>query len=189
MAVYEGELGIPRVLARLADQLFEGMSAEARRSWTVRFAEAVPVGADLSSVWGRFALRLLSDPERGVAVHARPHVRPAVERVGALYARQVAGETIPWQEWKAAADAAAADGGVADAYDADAAAAAATPPPAPPAPPAAGAYAAYAYAGAYAGAYAAGVYAADAAAAARSDHYEWQAGVLLELMAAAPVGP
>jgi hypothetical protein len=173
MAVYEGELGIPRVLARLADQLFEGMSAEARRSWTVRFAEAVPVGADLSSVWGRFALRLLSDPERGVAVHARPHVRPAVERVGALYARQVAGETIPWQEWKAAADAAAADGGVADAYDADAAAAAA--------------YAAYAAAADAAAA--AGAYAADAAAAARSDHYEWQAGVLLELMAAAPVGP
>jgi hypothetical protein len=82
-------------LERLEDRLFEGMSAAARREWPVRFAEAVPVGADLSGVWDRFALRLLSDPERGVAVNARPHVRAAVERVGALYARQVAGETIP----------------------------------------------------------------------------------------------
>ncbi|MGN6122979.1 MAG: hypothetical protein ACTHOJ_08470, partial [Sphingomonas oligoaromativorans] len=60
-AAYETEMGIPRMLARLEDRIFEGMSnAEAKR-FPVRFIDAVPVGADLSRVGWQFLHWLIVD--------------------------------------------------------------------------------------------------------------------------------
>jgi hypothetical protein len=177
-ARYETELGIPQILARLEDRFFEGLPQENAREWPERFLSAIPVGADLSQVWPKFAIWLLTEH------------RPSVsgKRVADLYARQLQGEKITAQQWRAereaayekrrehsaaaAAASAAAYAAYADAYaaayaDAYAAAAAAS---------AAAAYAAYADAyaavsaaaayAAYADAYAAVSAAADAAAAA-----------------------
>ena len=68
---YENELGLPRWLAHLEDQIFEGLPAVDAQRFAVDFLEAVPVGADVDIVrWQlasqRHALdrdRLLSNPE------------------------------------------------------------------------------------------------------------------------------
>ena len=60
-AAYETELGIPRELARLEDQIFERLDNGASKAWPEAFLQAPRVGADLSMVWPSFALWLLSE--------------------------------------------------------------------------------------------------------------------------------
>jgi hypothetical protein len=62
---YEVELGIPVILARLEDLLFEGMSPMKSKAWPEQFLTAIPVGADLSQIWSKFANWLLVDTEHG----------------------------------------------------------------------------------------------------------------------------
>lgn len=65
-ASYETQFGIPQLLARLEDGIFEAMDYAVAREWPLRFMRAVPVGADLSEIWPQFAVKLLTDPEHGV---------------------------------------------------------------------------------------------------------------------------
>jgi hypothetical protein len=128
-AVYEEMIGVPRILARLEDGIFEGLPSEEAQSWPIRFASAIRPGADLSLVWSRFAVWLLVDPEAGVIRFARTvKQREAIQHVADLYQRQIGGEAIATSEWRAYAaaayDAAAYDA-AAHAYAAYAAAAAA----------------------------------------------------------------
>jgi len=58
---YETKLGVPAQIAHLEDQLFEEMSKQDAREWPGRFLEAIPVGADLSKVWARFAIWMIRD--------------------------------------------------------------------------------------------------------------------------------
>ena len=51
---YETELGIPRIIARLEDCIFEGLPAVAARTWPVRFLRSIRPGADLSLSHHRF---------------------------------------------------------------------------------------------------------------------------------------
>ena len=177
--LFEPLAGIPQILARLCDKIFEGLPADEAPAFAVAFWAAPRPGADLSGVWDQFALRLLSDPERGAGRHASERARPAIAGVVALYERQVAGDRPTQDEWRSAAAAAAAYAA------ADAAAYAAAD-----AAYAAAYAAADAAAAAYAVADAAAADAADAAAYAaytetRQDHFRWQAGVLLGLLAEA----
>jgi hypothetical protein len=166
-AAYETELGIPRVLARLEDRLFEGLwstgNRDAAKAWPQQFLSAAKPGADLSMVWPRFAHWLLVDETHGVLRHAkREKSKESIRRVAALYARWIVGDKPTHNEWAAAAYAAAAAAAYAAAYAAAADAAAA----------------------AYAAA-AAAADAADAAADARSKHYTVMADKLIELIKAA----
>lgn len=52
-------LNIPWQLASAQDAIFETLPGFAAHLWPLRFAEALPVGANLSKVWPRFALKLL----------------------------------------------------------------------------------------------------------------------------------
>ena len=52
---YERTFGIPVVLARLEDRMFEGLPNRLSRQWPERFSSAIRTGADLSMVWPRFA--------------------------------------------------------------------------------------------------------------------------------------
>ena len=114
-ALYERYMGVPRFLARIEDGLFERLPTEHAMAWPARFAAAIRPGADLALVHSRFLHWLLVDPAEGVARFARTdRTRTAIERVGALYARRLAGDEPSTKAW---ADAAAA------AYAADAAAA------------------------------------------------------------------
>lgn len=192
-SAFPSTYGIPEVLARLADRIFEGLPASEAKALPVAFFDAIALGADLSLAWPRFAVALLTDAEHGVArlTSEGSQQRAAIEAVSALFARQIAGETVTREEWRAARMAsdyasayAAAD---AAAYDAAYYAAAAADDTYAAAYAAASdaAYAAYdaAAADAYAADDAYDAYDAyDAAHAARSAHYSWMASALLSAL-------
>ena len=168
-ASYETELGIPRILARLEDGIFEQLPDDLAMTWPQRFLEAAPVGADLSKVGDKFLHWLLVDPQDGVIKFAKTdRTEKAIQDVADLYVKKIAGEVVEADEWKKARAYATTA-----AYAATYAAAATT-----------AAYAttyAYAYAATYAATY------ADAYADARKAARVKQSEKLLELMAAAPV--
>ncbi len=142
-------LGIPLILARLEDCIFEGLPAKEAMIWPGLFASAIPVGKDLSQVWDKFAYWLLVGDVGVVKLAKTERSKAAIEAVAQLYMRKLSGEQVERAEWQGAAAAAAAD---ADAY--------------------AYAYAAYAYAAAAsASAYAYAAYAYAAAASASADAY------------------
>ncbi len=148
---YEEALGIPQVLARLEDRIFEGLSNGEAKEFPLRFLEAVNVGADLSLVFHKFVLWSLSDPKDGIVKFAkRKQTIDAIKKVSSLLEKKINGEDVSLEAWREVRE-------IALTARRDAAAAAAA---------AAAAYA-YAYAYAYA--------AADAAAAAYAYAYAYAA--------------
>ena len=181
-AAYEYKLGIPRILARLEDSIFEFLPNGKAQQWPEQFLDSIRVGADLSLVWPKFAVWLLTDAKNGVLQFAKnERSRNAIQAVADAYTKVIEskGQGIDWQKLRAVA---AADAAVAAAYAAVAAAdtaAAYADTAAADAADAAAAYAAdtsAAYAADTSAAYAA--VAADAARIAQSEK-------LLELLAAA----
>jgi hypothetical protein len=165
-SAYETELGIPQVIARLEDRIFEGLPRTEAQAWPSAFLKAITPGADLSNVWPDFAVWLLTDPAAGLLRHAKSDaIRKSIRDVADLYAHRVPIGDARWG--KATADAAA------DAADA---AYAATD---------AAADAAYAYAYAAYAAYAAAAAAATYAAATRKNWYVAASKKLLSLLAGA----
>lgn len=165
-AEYEKRFGIPRVLARLEDRIFEGLPNAKAMEWPVRFMSAIAPGADLSRVWNRFGNWLLVDNTWGVIRHAKTDVQRAIIREIAQKLMQP--DAISESEWRELRRRAAAA--------------------------AAAAYAAAAYAAAYAtaAAYAADAAAAYATAAAprtgesaRENHFVAQSDKLIELLSEA----
>ena len=59
--IFEEKYGIPAVLARYEDVIFEQLRAPHDEKWPVRFAEAIPVGADLSRVKSQFQCWLMQE--------------------------------------------------------------------------------------------------------------------------------
>jgi hypothetical protein len=170
---YETRLGLPRTIAHLEDQIFEGLPKEKAMEWPLRFANAIQVGADLSLVTPKFMVWMLGDVKQHASTF--PDVLRSIDGVIALYERVLAGGQVTDDEWSAAAYAAyaaarAARAAYAAAYAAYAAARAAR--------------AAYAAADA---AYAAADAAYAAADAARAAAFEGMADKLIELLEAATV--
>jgi hypothetical protein len=60
-ASFETYLGIPQILARLEDRIFEGLPLAEAKLWPMQFAAAIAPGADLSGVWDKFAPWLLRE--------------------------------------------------------------------------------------------------------------------------------
>ena len=170
---YESLLGIPQMLARLEDTIFEGLPNAEAKQWPMRFAAAIAPGADLSRVGWKWLHWLLTD--------GLPRVND--ETVTAAIA-QCADVLLPLTRGEPADIAAASAAGAAAVYAAasaaDAAYAAAR---AADAAYAAARAAAYAAAGAAAGAAASA--AAGAAASAADAAYSHMAEKLLELLEAA----
>lgn len=114
-ALYEPYLGVPQIIARLEDRIFEGLRGQAQKDWPVRFGEAIPVGVDLTMVWPRFALWLLSEE---VPRHTkRQQSLAALAEVASLYREWCAGTRPAIDRWIKARKAYAADAG---GYAADA---------------------------------------------------------------------
>jgi hypothetical protein len=199
-AAYESELGIPIMLARLEDRLFEGMANGDSKLFPGRFLQAITPGADLSRVGWQFLYWLLTEE---LASRADPRVAKEIKACADVLIPLTKGEPC---DRKAAglARRAALDArqNLWNAYTAGAYTAAAYAAYAAAADAAAAAYAAYA--GAYtaaaaaAAADAAGAYTAAAAAAAadaarltkaRLACYHRMADKLLELMASPPLAP
>jgi hypothetical protein len=99
--------GIPEELGAALDHTFEMLTEPAHAAFAVDAIEAMPVGADLSQVVDRTIVDFLADPERG-AWRAAPDgpEREAVQRVGGLYVRRLAGNEPDLGEWDAARNAA-----------------------------------------------------------------------------------
>ena len=83
---YEKLFGIPREIAALEDVIFSGFSAEKSKKWPLRFTHAVPVEADLSGVWPKFAREILINQERGVIRFAETDdQKEVIQRCADLY--------------------------------------------------------------------------------------------------------
>ena len=174
---YETELGIPMILARLEDRIFEGMSNADAKEFPLRFLQAVPVGVDLKNVYKQFFVWMLTDKEHGVIKFSKnDDTKKAIQDVSDLLQKSLL-ENVTTEQFfevaRAARNAAYADA-AADAADAYADAAA---------------YAAYA-AAAYAAADAAAADAADAYAAyaayaadAKENHFLLMGNKLIEIIA------
>ena len=102
---YPVYLGIPEVLARLQDQIFENLPADLRGTFPIRFSAAIQQDADLSGVWPKFAARIL----REIVI---PTIRPEFDYVRVVVARVAAGWETNWADdtpsaaWNAAESAA-----------------------------------------------------------------------------------
>jgi hypothetical protein len=177
---YESELGIPVMLARLEDRLFEGQSNGKSKAFPERFLVAAKVGADLSRVGWKFLYWLLTEE---LASRDDPRVARQIKRCADVLIPLTKGEPVNREEALAAMR--EARSAAAAAYDADAyayAAAASAAYAADAADAAADASADAAADAASAADAAASAAYADAADAARSACYERMAEKLLELM-------
>ena len=63
---YEIRFGIPGILAYLEDRIFEKLPKKLSKEWPIRFMDAINVGADLSKVWNKFAIWILSNTWYGL---------------------------------------------------------------------------------------------------------------------------
>src|SRR5258708_2946726 len=97
---YEEEIGVPEILARIEDRLFEMMPLEDAKQWPVKFLEAIPVGADLSMVWPKLAVWMLADPTDGVIRFAKhDDVKKVITDVAQLYELVIAGAEVDDNTW------------------------------------------------------------------------------------------
>ena len=92
-AEYETRFGIPQMLARLEDCIFEGLPNADAMAWPVRFMEAVPEGADLSRLSWRFLHWLLTDETVNPGIN-HPLVRDAVKQCADVLLRLTEGEPV-----------------------------------------------------------------------------------------------
>ena len=99
---YETELGVPEILARLEDCLFENLPNGLHLAWPERFLDAIKPGADLSKVWHHWVLWLLGDAEHGTMRLCGPAGAAATKRVIELYQKEIAGEPVTAAAWDAA---------------------------------------------------------------------------------------
>jgi hypothetical protein len=122
---FEEELGIPRVIARLMDRIFEGLTNGEAKIFPLEVMRAIPVNADLSNIWNKFALWMLSELLNFATYQPS---KDAIQSVISLYERELKGDKVSTEEWQtarraahAAATYAAADAAYAAAYAAEAA--------------------------------------------------------------------
>ena len=147
-----------KMLGYLQRRIFRELLSRNRPSglaFPQRFADAIHEGADLSLVWPRFVLWMLTDPAAGVIKYAKKEAaQEAIKAVVALFQRWLDGCKPPASEWESARR---------NSWAADAAA--------------------YATAAADAAAYAAAAASdASSASSARLKHYELMANKLIELV-------
>jgi len=97
------KFGIPKLLARLEDSIFEGLPSTHNIDWPINFMSAINVGADLSTVWPKFAQWLMTDKKYGVLQYAKTDVqKDSIQKVSNLYKNGGSKE-----EFRLAADASA----------------------------------------------------------------------------------
>jgi hypothetical protein len=93
---YESELGIPRILARLEDRIFEGLPNEKAKEFPIQFLDAIPVGVDLEPVWRKFMIWLLIDENEGVIRHAKT---AKTKKVIKDVAKAFSDKTVSREKW------------------------------------------------------------------------------------------
>jgi hypothetical protein len=112
---YEIELGIPTILAKLEDRLFESLPNAEAKKFPLQFLNAIPVGADLSTIWPKFAIFLLTDKSQCNSRHEMCDI------VANAFRDELEGKEVNWDEIRSKAADAAADAAFDAAYAAAAA--------------------------------------------------------------------
>ena len=105
-ALYESMFGIPQMLARLEDCIFEGLPNAQAQTWPIRFIEAVTVGSDLSVVGWKFLYWLLTDQTVNPGI-TDPAVSASVHGAATLIGKLARGEAISASAARSAAESAA----------------------------------------------------------------------------------
>ena len=90
---YEDQFGIPVMLARLEDTIFEGLPSDEAKEWPLRFMGAIAPGADLSRVGWQFLHWLLTDEAVNPGIN-HPLVKDAVKRCADMLVPLTKGEPI-----------------------------------------------------------------------------------------------
>jgi hypothetical protein len=78
-AEYEPRFGVPQMLARLEDRIFEGLPNAEAKQWPIKFMSAIAPGADLSRVGWKFQYWLLTAEKLNPGIN-HPLVRDAVKK-------------------------------------------------------------------------------------------------------------
>jgi len=87
-------LNCPLQIPYLMDVIFECLPIDAARAWAVDNIEAIPVGADLTHVWPRIVMWLLTDAQYGVMQHANTdEERDAIQGVADVYQQAIDNDT------------------------------------------------------------------------------------------------
>jgi hypothetical protein len=101
------ELGLPLWLAFAEDHIFENLPDDLATTWPRRFAEAIPLGVDLTDLVAPLMLWTLADPVWGVLPTVEnTEVKKIVADMAELFRRTINGETVSESEWEQAARAA-----------------------------------------------------------------------------------
>lgn len=103
-SLYEPMFGIPQVLARLEDTIFEGLPLADAKDWPIRFVQSINPGADLGKVVWEFLHWLLTEPKVNPGIE-HPMVRESVARCAAVVALMRDGESAA-ESARSAADSA-----------------------------------------------------------------------------------
>lgn len=100
-AKYETKLGIPRQIAELEEDIFEGLPVKEGEAFPAKFLNIIIPGADLSQVRNKFLHWLLMDKTNGVIKYAKTdRTKKAIQDIGDIYARKINGEVIKYGAWK-----------------------------------------------------------------------------------------
>ena len=129
---YEVRFGIPHMLARLEDCIFEGLPNGSAKQWPERFMSSINPGADLSRIGWQFLHWLLTDTAVNPGIE-HPLVRDAIRQcadVIAVLKHGGSAESAAWSAesaaWSAASAASAAWSAESAAWSAESAASAAS---------------------------------------------------------------
>ena len=107
-SAYPAELGIPEWVARLQDEIHEGLPIDIAKKWPERLLNACPVGVDLEQVKAPFMIFVLSDCLTRFDHDKFPEVKSVIDKVIYLYTSGCTQEE-QWDAAESAATAAAAE--------------------------------------------------------------------------------
>lgn len=103
---YEARFGIPVMLARLEDTLFEGLPNGESKAWPVKFMTAFQPGLDYTLVGWRFLYWLLTTESVNPGIN-HPLVKDAIKQCALVVSARSHGESVARSAADAAAHAAA----------------------------------------------------------------------------------
>ena len=94
---YESELGIPKNIAHLQDNIFESLPNNLAKEFPLQFLSAINVGADLKNVSNLFMIWLLTDKKYGVIQYADN--KKVIQDVADAFSRDMV-NTVSAEKWE-----------------------------------------------------------------------------------------
>jgi hypothetical protein len=95
----ESEFFIPYLTSWLGDQILEMLNSDDAKEFPTEWANAIPVGANLTKIFDQFAEWMLIGDEFGLV---NITTEPSIRKMGELFARANAGDEPSNADWNAA---------------------------------------------------------------------------------------